>query len=55
MVKRPYTRVIAAGIKIFKYTKSTTDKRAAMPMMQKSLKPQSHKFAVAFKFCGYKY
>ncbi len=29
--------------------------KAAMPRMQKSRSPHSHRFAVAFRFCGYRY
>ena len=45
-------RVIAAGIKLQVFTRITTEIRAAMPSIAKSLSDQSHRFAFAFKFCG---
>ena len=45
-------RVIAAGIKFQVLTRITTEIRAAIPSIAKSLSDQSHRFVFAFKFCG---
>lgn len=45
-------KVIAAGIKLQVFTRITTDIKAAMPNIAKSLSDQSHRFAFAFRFCG---
>ena len=51
----PKQSVSAAGMNIHVVSKISTEIMAAMPSIAKSRSDQNHKFAFAFRFCGYKY
>lgn len=55
IVKKPKHSVSASGTAIRSRTRRTMDSSAATPRITKSRSPQSHRFAVALRFCGYKY
>ena len=55
MVRKPKQSAAAAGIIIPSCTSASTDSSADMHKIAKSRRLHSHRFAVAFKFCGYKY
>ena len=50
IVRKPKHKVAAAGIAKPVFTKIMIDSKAAMPIIIKSFRLQSHRFAVALRF-----
>ena len=55
IVMNPQHSVSAAGMNIHVVIKISTEIMAPMPSIAKSRSDQNHRFAFAFRFCGYKY